>query len=114
MKRLETTFVFTSIASNDITFEVLSGLTNLEHLDVGHDKHDESELSSLIPSGTQGLRWSLGHNSSRLSTLRKLRTVTCMDAGHNMEEDLQWMQENWPVLEDVRGSTLQETTNMRG
>ncbi|KAG0292402.1 hypothetical protein BGZ96_004149 [Linnemannia gamsii] len=45
LRRLELMFVFTSTASNDIAFEALSGLTNLEHLYVGHGKHSASELA---------------------------------------------------------------------
>ncbi|KAF8948402.1 hypothetical protein BGZ47_005175 [Haplosporangium gracile] len=106
LKRLTTTFVCTSAASNEKAFMALSRLTNLEHVAVGHEDLRALQVRTSIPSftsSTEPLKWKLDRGLGHLETLKKLRNVMfprteqCMD-----EDDLKWMVKNWSALEEVK------------
>ncbi|KAF8948401.1 hypothetical protein BGZ47_005174 [Haplosporangium gracile] len=121
LKRLVTIFVSTSIGSNKMAFEALSRLTNLEYLDFSQDFGQDKMLTPyfvrtvVIPSGAQSLRWSMDHGLNRLTTLKKLKSVAFEgDDQEIAKEDLKWMYDTWPALEEVRGSTSQKITAIAG
>ncbi|KAF9146653.1 hypothetical protein BGX30_011845 [Mortierella sp. GBA39] len=115
LKRLETIFICRSIVSNERALESLSRLTTLEYLDIGHEKQIASVVCNLVSEGAQSLTLVLEHGLSRLVPLTKLRVVGLMGTEQKMaEEDLRWMHESWPALEEVRGSTMRAATNTSG
>ncbi|KAG0254774.1 hypothetical protein BGZ95_005938 [Linnemannia exigua] len=104
LKRLEALIKVESDESHEDAFDALSRLTHLEHLDSGLDKLTVSEIEKHLPGENNYLQWSLDSGLDRLSTLTKLRTIGFADTDQEMtEEELEWMFDSWPLLEEVKG-----------
>ncbi|KAF9118749.1 hypothetical protein BGW39_000910 [Mortierella sp. 14UC] len=104
LKHLEILILAESEESNEQAFEALSRLTNLEYMDFGPDKITVSDIEKYLPEDYRCLQWSLDSGLERLSTLKKVRNLGFASTEQEMmEEDLEWMLDNWPLLEEVKG-----------
>ncbi|KAF9131570.1 hypothetical protein BGW39_001619 [Mortierella sp. 14UC] len=95
-----------SSKSNEQAFEALSRLMNLEYMDFALKYTSVSDIDKHLPKEYRYmcLQWRLDSGLERLSTLKKVRNLGFASTEQEMmEEDLEWMLDNWPLLEEVKG-----------
>ncbi|KAG0376382.1 hypothetical protein BGX24_007822 [Mortierella sp. AD032] len=104
LKHLEALIMAETDESSKNAFDALSRLTHLEHMDFSLDKFSVSDIDNYLPVENNYLQWSLDLGLSRLSTLTQLRAIGFEDTDQEMtEEELEWIFDSWPLLENVKG-----------
>ncbi|KAG0311238.1 hypothetical protein BGZ97_011978, partial [Linnemannia gamsii] len=99
----------TDSEANTLVFKQLAKLTSLATLDVGANWSSEISVETVSELKSRGtLQFSLRQGGSCglecLSTLNSLRNLSFMGTVQDMrEEDVEWMCEQWPILEKVNG-----------
>lgn len=92
--------------ADQLVFEQLSKLVQLEELDLGDDplcSLEDSRRMELRSRG--GLQLHLDSGLGRLAGLKNLFSVGFRGTAQNLRvEEIGWMLKNWPELEEVSGS----------
>lgn len=94
--------------ANILVFEQLARLTKLEKLDVSADDYNwrvALPVEMVLELKSRGsLRMRLGSGLECLSMLRRLKSVSFRYTLQEMRtEEVEWMGDNWPMLQEVRG-----------
>jgi len=111
LRRLEAPFVVEEYISGILAFEAIARLTNLEHLDFSVDETFQLGLRRSSCTNNDTFQWNLDCGLDRLTTLKKLKSVLFWGTRQNMvEQDLEWMFENWPALEVLGGEGERRAT----